>query len=202
MDEELQSEAAEGLDDQIHEFPIRGSRWKKLENALRFINSTRRLSKESKIKNFKWEKRSKWVLIRNVFSIVNYFLRISLRKLEIQNLGVADVDGLADDTIVCDEENVEPADAIVFDKKNVLESKLMKSPQSGNRNWMIIRNSLHWIRWVNAGKIITDGIIPGLSEEQPGNQEKNKSSLHLILLRLAVFTAKQTLACRSWKNII
>ena len=115
------------------------SRWKKLENALRFIKATRRLSKDSKKKNcelIKSKKRSKWTLVKNVLSAVNYLVRISLRNLEIQS---------HESGIV----NVECIESPAYDKivvQKVEESQLLPSPQSCNKYWRNIRNSLHWIR--------------------------------------------------------
>ena len=115
--------------------PGPGSRWKKLENALKFINTTRRMSRESKVKYFEWRKRSKWVLLRNVFSAVNFFVRSSLRKLEIQKL----------DSSVSefDKENKEAIDSI---EERVDGIKVNKSRRTSMQQWANIRNALHWIR--------------------------------------------------------
>ena len=123
------------------DFGDRISKWKKLENALAFINTARRLSKEAKYKSNLYfprvadeseddselHRKSKWRLLRNVISAVNYLARVPLNKLVINFSEASEKD--SDDS----ETQVELAGG-------------RRQSERSLQHWSTLRNSLHWIR--------------------------------------------------------
>ena len=59
------------------------SKWKKLENALIFINKSRSSAKISKSTQTV-SKKSKWLLLKNVIWAVNYFSKLNLTNLKLR----------------------------------------------------------------------------------------------------------------------
>ena len=69
--------------------PYRKSKWKKLENALIFINKSKKSVEQSQKETYSVtnKKRSKWILLKNILSAVNLFSKLIYIKLELENSG-------------------------------------------------------------------------------------------------------------------
>ena len=116
------------IDDQI---PLRRSQWKKLENALIFIQKTKACTKLSKSTQTPF-KRSKWILLKNVLWVVNYFVRVNLKNLQLRK------------SLVILTEKIEAQNK--SESVSVHSEPKKMDKREKNISWSKIRNALHCIR--------------------------------------------------------
>ena len=67
--------------------PYKQSKWKKLENSLIFIKNSKKSVEKSKTENHTEQKKkmSKWALLRNTVSVVNFLSRQIYINLELEH---------------------------------------------------------------------------------------------------------------------
>ena len=112
-----------------------GARWKKLENSLRFIYMTRQMSRESKTQNYhspENQRKSKWTLLRNVWSAINFLMKSSLTKLKLEK--------------VMDNQSKDETEKVINEIPKKTNGGKNTSDNRRNKYWKILRNSLYWIR--------------------------------------------------------
>ena len=104
----------------------RVSRWRKLEFALLFIHRSKYCAQISRATQTEG-KRSKWVLLRNVVWAVNFFKKVTLKKLRLKESLVM---------------------SLRMEKENSLNEKVImrRERRIENRHWKKIRNVINWIR--------------------------------------------------------
>ena len=131
------------------------ARWKKLENVLLFINKSKQCAKLSKSTQTTI-KRSKWVLMKNVFRAVNYFIKLSLSNLQLERMAHFSSPGRRCIHDKSNHRNVNEIVVTAHDKHNFHYNMERKSK---NKLWVKLRNTLHCIRYREITKIKSFHII-------------------------------------------